>query len=121
MKIKNFLVGALVALTGITGLASSCAPTTEESNLLVRQSIKRENSSTSEDVLAPTILGPDSLRFGYASPSNLEAILLQYSATDDVDEEVDIVVAEENAEEELNKVSEKEIVTAMEIKESPVD
>lgn len=95
MKIKNFLVGALVALTGITGLAS-CAPTTEESNLLVRQSIKRENSSTSEDVLAPTILGPDSLRFGYASPSNLEAILLQYSATDDVDEEVDIVVAEEN-------------------------
>lgn len=58
----------------------------------------------------PTISGPDSLRFGYNSATEIEAILLQYSATDVEDDTCDIELVSDTYSLNANEIGEYEIV-----------
>ncbi len=58
----------------------------------------------------PVISGPDSLRFGYSQATDIEAILLQYSASDVEDEEVAIKLENDTYTLNANEIGTYEIV-----------
>ncbi len=58
----------------------------------------------------PTITGPDSLRFGYSKPTEIEAILLQYNAKDIEDGTLDLQVDSDTYSLKPNEIGTYEIV-----------